>query len=134
GSKRRIPDRSGSERRLITGTGHRLVEADRGEQIGLPTGLTPCTAEPELAYEGDVPEGLIAHDPGKADLGVQRRLVVGPEGAVVVAANGRGEEDPVLPPELLLQVQTDGLVLDERLVAEGDRGGVEGRYPRCGEL
>src|SRR5690606_8292314 len=71
---------------------------------------------------------------GEADLRVERRLVVRAERAVVVAADGAGEEDAVLPGELLLDVEPEGLVLDERLVSEGDRGRIQCRDPRRREL
>src|SRR6185369_15327915 len=65
--------------------------------------------------------GFFAHHPARAELRIDRCREVLAERAVVVAAHGRGEEEPVVAAHLLLQVEPDRLVLDQ--VFAGCRNG-----------
>ena len=59
-------------------------------------------------------ERLFGDHPGQAELGIVDRLEALAEGAVAVAPKRRGEEPPVLPAELLLDVDAERLVLKKR--------------------
>jgi hypothetical protein len=111
-----------------------LVALDGGEHLGLLARFTERPAEPEGIDEVDAPEGLVAHDPARAHLGVRDELDVGPERRVVVDPHGRGEEAAVLPGKLLLQVAADRGVLDEVVAAERDGGGGQVGSPAAPEI
>ena len=74
------------------------------------------------------------HDPGAAQLRVDRSVEVGAERTVVVPAHGRRHEDPVVPVELFLDVHTQSRVLEEGLAGLRSRCGRDGRQRTNGEV
>src|SRR5690606_350445 len=98
-------------RAVRTGEHGVLVAACEGAR--LPAGFPPGTAQPEGVDQVEVPERLLGNDPRGRELRVLLELELGAEGRVVVEAHRGREEDPVLPAQLLLDVEADRLVLDE---------------------
>src|SRR4029077_1465335 len=71
------------------------------------------------------------------ELGIVHRTEILAERAIAIAADGRGEEQPILPPELFLTVHAERLVFEERsgglaLGRAGDIGRARDREDRAG--
>src|SRR5260221_5475577 len=85
----------------------------RGERVRLLARRAPRRPELQRGQEvGAVEEARVGHHPGGADLGVDHEVVIDAERAVVVAAQRAGQEEAVVPGELLLPIEPDRLVLE----------------------
>ena len=122
GTQDRIPERIRRQDRLLAWAGDRLEELGRRKGVRLLSGLAPRTSESELVNPVHIPEGLLAQHPCRTHLRVDREIEVCPEGAVVVEANGTGEEEPIVPIQLFLDVPAECGVLQKCLVRLGNRG------------
>src|SRR5690606_3500316 len=123
-TQRRVADRGRRDRADVVRAGHRREGPQRVERAGLLTGLAVRGAQAQRVDHRDVPERLLADDPGEGGLRIPDQVEVLTERAVVIRAHRGGQEEPVLPGELLLPEDADGDVLRVRLVAERFRGRV----------
>src|SRR5690606_12686856 len=108
----RVADVQRRDRRSTAGTDRRPVRLHRREDVGLLTSLTPRGPQLQGRDQGRVrEERLYGDDPRGADLRIDDEVEIGTEGAVVVAPHRAGQEQPVLPGNLFLDVDAQGLVL-----------------------
>src|SRR5690606_7998280 len=91
------------------------------ESRWLQAALTIGGAELHRGNPRNVEERLFTHYPGNASLRVIHEVEVLSERAVVVRANAGGEEQPVVPGELLLEEHADRVVLDLVVVTQREK-------------
>ena len=120
------------DRSRAPGTTHRPISTNSGEGRWLLARLAPRPPELELVDPVLVQhELLLREDPARADLGVRHQLEVLPERRIVVGADGAGQEETILPRDLLLDIDARRLVLQERLVGPQVSPGAHGL--ECGD-
>src|SRR5688572_15474977 len=105
------------ERRLILIADHGR-EGTRGvERARLLARRTPGRAQPQLIREAERPERLLRDHPRRRQLRVDRRVELGAERTVVIAAHCGREKCAVAPADLLLHVDADRRIFGKRLGA-----------------
>ena len=76
-------------------------------------------------------KGLVAHDPGGAELRIGDEIEVLAECAVVIGSDGADEKEPITPRELLLEEDSGRDILD-KVIAAGPNGGRANRLEAGG--
>src|SRR5690606_858483 len=96
------------------------VGGDCRQRRRLQSALSVRGAQLHLRHPRKGEERLFAHYPRDAGLRVVHEVEVLTEGAAVVRSHRTGEEQPVSPCELLLEEDSDRVVLDEVVVTQVD--------------
>src|SRR5690606_2032495 len=129
-----VTDRFARQDRLSVGPRLRAVEPLRREDVRLLARLPPGTAQTELRYPSlEEPlreERLFADHPARAQLWVDRGIIVLAEGAVVVEPHRARHEEAVAPAELVLDERPERGVLEEGLARGADGRGADGLQGR----
>src|SRR5690606_12099814 len=116
----RITDLARCYRRTSSGTRFGNVRLNRCELSRLLSSLSVGGPQPEHVEAWKKPERAL-HRPGGAHLGIDRKVEVSAERAVVVQPECTGQEHLVTYPKLFLYVHAGGLILDQ--VTAGGGGG-----------
>ena len=117
----------------VVGAGRRPVGLQRGKVVGLLPRFAERPADPHLVEPADVPPRLLADHPAAADLGIDLVAHVRAESAVAIDAHRPGDEQAVLPRELLLHVTAERVVLGEVLGGHDSSRGRHGGEAGCRE-
>src|SRR5690606_23819447 len=134
-AERRVAELAGREAGLAVVAGDGVPGADGVERAGRAAGLADGGAELQRLPPFEGPELVVREDVGRHELRVGLEPEVAAERAVAVHAQARGDEQPVLPADGLLEEEAG--VDDALPVVAGDAaagGGLERRLAGPGEL
>ena len=129
-----VADELRRQHAAIARAGGRGVGLQRCEVVGLLARFAERPTQPHLVEPMEMPPRLFADHPAAAHLGIDLVAHLGAEGAVAVDAHCSGDEQAVVPGELLLHVPAQRVVLDQVLAGHGARRGRHGGEPRRREV
>src|SRR5207249_5287126 len=88
-----------------------------GQRVGPPARLAPTNGEPERRPNAAGEKRFVGNHPRGAEFGVDHKVVVGAEPAVVIPPQRARQEQSVPQPDLLLHIDTERLVFEVEIRA-----------------